>query len=263
MGKKREEVLRDNLVYLRRTKVTGGYRQTDGPRNLRVTRVVDGILILKREPISAELVSSFSSASTSDGYESLSYKWKSPTWSETTMEKLHPYRAVLIRVYPHKHRIEPEEVAFHYENALATEGIPCARSHNAFMEYEFTGDLLYLIVTAGRRRLGRQKPSFPPPRLVGGFYHGLAQEFGERLVTRKAGGEMDAENLIPACVAFFLRASGGIVSRTEIHRLLNQHMFCEIGKSLPEDGFNNSEVVQLWRDVRKAQKQTFRVLTRI
>jgi hypothetical protein len=258
---KREEVLRDNLTYLRRTKMEDGYRQMEGPRNLRVAKVVDGILILTHEPVSAELVSSFSSASTYDGYESLTLKWKSSIWSETVRENQHPYRAVLMRVYPHKKRVKPEEVAFHYESALAAEGIPYASSRNAFVEYEFTGELLYLIVTVGRWRMGKQMPSFPPPRLVGHFYHGLSQEYGERLMTRKAGFLMDAHNLIPACVAFFLRASGGMRGRAEIERLLNEHLFDGADKYLP--GSSVGQNVQLWRDAKKAQRQVMRALARL
>jgi hypothetical protein len=258
---KREEVLRDNLTYLRRTKIGDGHRQTEGPRNLRVVKVVDDILILAYEPVSAELVSSFSSASTYDGYESLTLKWKSPFWSETVRRNQHPYSAVLIRVYPHKKRVKPEEVAVHYENVLAAEGISYASSRNAFVEYDFTGELLYLLVTAGRWRMGKQKPSFPPPRLVGNFYYGLSQEFGERLMTRKAGFLMDADTLVPACIAFFLRASGGFKGRAEIERLLNEHLFDGADKYLP--GTSVGQNVQLWRDVKKAQRQVMRALARL
>jgi hypothetical protein len=94
--------------------------------------------------------------------------------------------------------------------------------------------------------------AFPPPGLVEAVYRGLLKELGKRLTTR--GRQFEAHNLIPACVAFLLRASGGIASRKEVHRLLNDHVFCE--KRLREDGYaNTSEVVKLWGDVQLVQER--------
>jgi hypothetical protein len=99
--------------------------------------------------------------------------------------------------------------------------------------------------------------AFPPPSLIRTFYRGLMEEFSRRLTTR--GREFEAYNLIPACVAFLLKASGGIKGRKEVHRLLNNFVYCE--KKFPEDGYaNTSEVVQLWNDVPKARERLARTL---
>jgi hypothetical protein len=221
--------------------------------NLHVVKVVDGTLILKREPVFAELVNSSWNADVSGP---LTFRWQDRAWLIDRGDQP-PYReGVLIRVYPYKRRIEPREITSYYEEVLGAEGKRCGNPRNAIMEYEFTGACLYLLVASGVK----YTRSFPPSSLVSSFYEGLAQQFKARLMGRQAGGEMDAKNLIPACVAFFLRASGGMKGRVEIERLLNEHVLCEIGKYLPE-GTSAGPNVKLWdKDVKKAQKQIMRMV---
>ena len=100
---------------------------------------------------------------------------------------------------------------------------------------------------------------FPTPRIVQGFYEMLLGKpsgdgFYKHLATRTRGPAPSADNLIPACVAFYLRNSGKIQSRKEIHRLLNRHVLRETHKVLPEEGYSSSETVQLWRDVDNPAK---------
>jgi hypothetical protein len=89
------------------------------------------------------------------------------------------------------------------------------------------------------------------------FYGALGKEFRKRLTAR--GRTFEADNLIPACVAFLLRASGGIRSQKEIHRLLNNQVFGE--KRFDESGYaSTSEVVQLRENVPKAGERIARLL---
>jgi hypothetical protein len=78
--------------------------------------------------------------------------------------------------------------------------------------------------------------------------------FTRHLALRTRGGPPTAANLVPACVAFYLREYGKIESRKEIHRLLNEHVLRETGKELPEEAYGSSETNQLWRDVRNHAK---------
>ena len=76
------------------------------------------------------------------------------------------------------------------------------------------------------------------------------------LVGRSRGRTPAADTLIPACVAAYLRYSGGIESRKEIHGLLNEHVLRGTWRVLPEEGYSSSAVNQLWRDVEKVQRWT-------
>ena len=78
--------------------------------------------------------------------------------------------------------------------------------------------------------------------------------FARHLATRTRGGPPAAGNLVPACVAFYLRAYGEIENRKEIHGLLNEHVLRETGKELPEEAYGSSGTNQLWRDVNNHAK---------
>ena len=92
-----------------------------------------------------------------------------------------------------------------------------------------------------------------------GFYEMLLGKpsgdgFYKRLATRTRGPAPSADNLISACVAFYLRNNGKIQSRKEIHRLLNEHVLRETHKSIPEVTYPTSESNQLWDDVNNPTK---------
>ena len=198
-------------------------------------KVVDGVHIVEREPVSADVL----------------------------VQRLPPDkegrdipRGILIQVFSHKKVVEPERVASIYKERLAAKGIPCDSYRSASIKFEFVGNRLYLTVMLDQKAAA-DRIAFPPPSLIRTFYRGLMEEFSRRLTTR--GREFEAYNLIPACVAFLLKASGGIKGRKEVHRLLNNFVYCE--KKFPEDGYaNTSEVVQLWNDVPKARERLARTL---
>ena len=52
----REEVDQCGPTRLRRVRTEGAIRRTEGPRNLRAFKVVDDVLLVEREPVSAEIV---------------------------------------------------------------------------------------------------------------------------------------------------------------------------------------------------------------
>jgi hypothetical protein len=134
------------------------------------------------------------------------------------------------------------------------------------MDFDFDGT--YLLMIARRKVIHWAVPGtgkfradltpFPSPRIVGGFYEMLLGKpsgdgFHKRLAPRTRGPAPSAYNLIPACVAFYLRNNGKIQSPKEIHRLLNEHVLRETHKVLPE-GDTNSESSQLWQDVNNPIK---------
>lgn len=163
---------------------------------------------------------------------------------------------VLIQVSFHKRVVEPERVAAVYAERLAVRGLHFGKCHSAAMEYEFVGNRLYLTVQP-KNVPAVDGSRFPSPQFVEQVYRAVRKESGKRLTAH--GRAFEAHNLIPACIAFMLRASGGIRSQKEIHRLLNDQLFGE--KRLDEYGYvNTSEVVQLRENVPKAGERIARML---
>jgi hypothetical protein len=205
------------------------------PHVWNTVKTVDDIDILEEEPIRADIL----------------VKRPPPDKRAETVPQ-----GVLIQVSFHKKAVEPEHVASVYAEKLTARGMRFGSAPSGAMEYEFVGNRLYLTVM-----LKKVPPvggsTFPSPQLVETFYSGLTKDLGKRLTT--SGRQFEASNLIPACVAFLLRASGGIKSQKEIHRLLNNQVFGE--KRFDEDGYaNTSEVVQLRENVPKAGKRIARML---
>ena len=212
--------------------------------SLRPVRVVGGILILERLPVSVEI--------------------KRDPDTEQAKE-------VRLFAYPHRRPAEPKHVGSLYERTLSAAGVPYGESDMGQMGFDFSfGHLMIYVTREKRYHLYPKAPGsgmpireeavpFPTPRIVQGFYEMLLGKpsgdgFWKRLATRTRGGAPSAANLIPACVAFYLRNNGKIQSRKEIHRLLNEHVLCETHKFIPEVTYATSESNQLWRDVNDRAK---------
>ena len=190
----------------------------------------------------------------------------------------HPHivmpRIVTIEVGPSFSMVKPEHVAALYERVLTSAGIPCTEGLQGAMRWRFstsTGHRLLIEVQHshdGHTRVEflahmyrKGKPVFSHPSTIREYYKMLMGKpegpgFAQHLVGRSRGRTPDADTLIPACVAAYLRYSGGIQSRKEIHALLNEHVLRGNWKGLPEEGYSSSEVNQLWRDVAKVQRWT-------
>ena len=151
----------------------------------------------------------------------------------------HENPEVAIYAYPHQTTLaKPEDVAFLYAKKMSESGISCDEERTANLNVRFLNDTLQIRLwpgTAPKRatitegttvpQLGWRidKASFPHPRVVQAFYTGLRGEFVRALTIRRRGRQTEAENLVPACVVFFLRKYG-IKGRKEPHRLLMKHV---------------------------------------
>jgi len=65
---------------------------------------------------------------------------------------------------------------------------------------------------------------------------------------------MEPDNLIPACVGFFLKASSRMEGRKEVERLLDEHVFCEIPwKALDSGDYlkRRSKQQQFWDTIKQ------------
>jgi hypothetical protein len=168
---------------------------------------------------------------------------------------------VVISVYPHRRLATFDEVTSRYEKVLSDAGVSYGEPKTGSLSFSFYGRTLELRVQPGTvvERLNEpqgsgyriDKASFPHPRLVGEFYNMLLSKAGGgfrgELAMRTAGDPPEAENLVPACVAFLLRTYG-LEGRKEIHQLLNKHVLCEIGKEL-QLGYTDNATYTLWRRV--------------
>jgi hypothetical protein len=205
------------------------------PHEWNTVKTVDGIDILEEVPIRADIL----------------VKRPPPDKGVETIPK-----GVLIQVSFHKKAVEPKRVGSIYAERLTAKRVCFGSAPSGAMEYEFVGNRLYLTVQLNKET-AVDESIFPSPQLVEQFYRALMKEFRKRLTMH--GRTFEAYNLIPACVAFLLRASGGIGSQKEIHRLLNDQVFGE--KKLREDGYANTpEVVQLRENVPKAGDRIARLL---
>jgi hypothetical protein len=205
------------------------------PHEWNTVKTVDGVDILEEEPIRADIL----------------VKRPAPDKGGEAVPQ-----GVLIQRSFHKKAVEPEHVSSLYAEKLTARGMRFGSAPSGAMEYEFVGNRLYLTVQL-KKESAVDESIFPTPQLVEQFYCAIRKQFRKRLTAH--GRTFEAYNLIPACVAFFLRASGGIGSQKEIHRLLNDQVFGE--KRLREDGYAHTpEVVQLRENVPKAGERIARLL---
>ena len=216
--------------------------------SLRPVRMVGEVLILERLPISIEI--------------------------EDDLQEIEQPKEVFLSVYRHRHPAKPEHVASLYEKTLSEAGVPYGEVDTGRISFELTDIDLLIVIERGRKRRLVPSPKgsgwrleidvapFPAPRMVQEFYQMLlgkpsGEGFYRKLATRTRGGAPNADNLILACVAFYLKHSGNIKSRKEIHRLLNERVLCEERyrhKAIPEGGYTSSEASQLWRDANDHTK---------
>jgi hypothetical protein len=200
---------------------------------LRPFRVARGVLVLERQPVSIAI-----DHSVADG---------TPV-------------AVVMSVYPHQTTLaEPKDVASLYGKRLSDAGISCDEERTGNLSFYFRNDRLELDITPGTttEREDEHQPgwrthkaSFPHPRLVQKLYTALREKFAQDLATRLSSYAPEAEKLVPACVAFFLRRYG-MAGRKKIHQALNEYVLRENSQKLPE-GYSNSKERQLWRLVNNA-----------
>jgi hypothetical protein len=213
--------------------------------SLRPVQIIDDILILKMLPVGITICNDFG--------------------TETPRE-------VHITVYSRRQSPNPENVASLYEERLSDANIPHGEVYTGGMRFGFHSDF-FLDITIERAKfwVASEGPGiswetkdahFPHPQIVKEFFRILLKApfggdgFDRHLGIRSRGGAPKAANLIPACVAFYLRNAGKIQCHPEIHRLLNEYVLYEIPwkTKLPEDGVSSSEETQLWRDVRDESK---------
>jgi hypothetical protein len=168
--------------------------------------------------------------------------------------------------------VKPEEVAEHYERWLGREGLAYDKSSQGTFGWEFSDAYLAMTVGPGkelnegqlaRTSLTGRQLVFPPPQLVAGLYSSLKGSVNSRkfrgfayaLAGRQSGPTASPDNLIPACVAWYLRDPGGVKDKHRLVRLLNQHLLAPCGKR--EIGVTSDNAI--WKNIDKVADSIKRV----
>jgi hypothetical protein len=168
--------------------------------------------------------------------------------------------------------VKPEQVAEHYRRWLNEEGLAYDESSQGTFSWEFSNAHLAMTVGPGKElnedqvsrfsSSGRQL-MFPPPQLVAELYSSLKgsvnsqrfRGFAYALEGRQSGPAASPDNLIPACVAWYLREPGGISDKHRLARLLNQHLLAPCGKR--EIGVTPDNAI--WKNIDKVADSIKRV----
>jgi hypothetical protein len=168
----------------------------------------------------------------------------------------------VITLWPRSKKVSAKEIAGAYEKALKAEEVEWGKAGG-----RITYDLnqvrgYYVLLTVERSPFSKMRgEAWPSPSLAGKVAGAPLEEFSDRLVIRRAGPKMNSETLIPAVVAYLLRHSLAVGTEIggykEIHRLLNEHVLCEVPwkRRLPEKDYANDPLAkQLRRDVKKIEQ---------
>ena len=230
----------ENSGTLRNQFSTDFYRRFKG---LTPVTVSDEVLILQRVPMFLDAI----------------------RYPETTVVK-----EVMIDVFMRS--VKPEEVAEDYERRLVEEGLAYDESSQGTFGWEFSDAYLAMTVGPGKElnegqvariSLTGHQLVFPPPQLVAELYESLKGSVSSRkfrgfayaLAGRQSGPATSPDNLIPACVGWYLREPGRISDKHRLARLLNQHLLAPCGKR--EIGVASDNTI--WKNIDKVADSIKRV----
>lgn len=175
-------------------------------------------------------------------------------------------REAVVAVYTtHPRPADPERVANLYEKALLRVGASFAETSHPHLDLVVEAREDHTLIVVGhieksipveRSQTGNRnfKPLFP-------HRDRIRDVFGLLIKTKKKRGpDVEAHNLIPACVALCLKHYGKMTNNQKrVHKLLNEHVLGDTWKRLPVDGSSTSQTNQLWRDVAKIRDRLFAV----
>lgn len=161
-------------------------------------KVIDEILIVRREPFYVRL---------------------------NLREKLgDPTEAVTIDV--HSRSVKAEDLARKYDRALRNAGVPIDGFGRGAMSYRAYPGCLEILVRPSVPEMGgweqmvarghprTEQLPFPPAPIVRALYEAAAKCYGHVLIGSQKRDPFKAENLISACVAWYIGGRGQLVKRT-------------------------------------------------
>jgi hypothetical protein len=168
--------------------------------------------------------------------------------------------------------VKPGEVAELYRQRLAREGVPYEKSNEGSFSWAFSDAYLSMVVGPGKELNPGQavrfssrgaQVDFPPPQLIGELYADLKgsvnarrfRGFAYALGGRQSGTAALPDNLIPACVGWYLREPGGITDKHRLVSLLNRHLLIPCGKTVVDVTSDHA----VWRNIDKVADSIMRV----
>ena len=177
-----------------------------------------------------------------------------------------------IRINVFMRHVKPPEVAARYKWELEQAGVPYDESTQASVGYRSSGTYLSIVVDPGKdldvdqvARLSSRdgQLTFPPPMFVRDNYASAKgsvtkkrfRGLGYSLGGRQSGDAAKADNLIPACVAWYLREQGGIADDHRVATLLNRELL--EGCSKTEVRAKSGEAI--WKSIDKVGDSIKRV----
>ena len=177
-----------------------------------------------------------------------------------------------IRIDVFMRSVTTDEVAEHYERWLVEEGLAYDESSQGTFGWRGLDACVAMTVGSGkelnegqvaRMSLSGRQPVFPPPQLVAALYESLKGSVNSRrfrgfayaLGGRQSGPAASPDNLIPACVAWYLREPGGISDKHRLARLINQHVLAPCGKT--DIGVTSDNAI--WKNIDKVADSIMRV----
>lgn len=206
--------------------------------NVSMVDVVDGVPILKQDKIRVD-------------------RHRGPLAGDTLT-------AFHVTIFPHEKAMSAGEIARIYEEALEAEGVTWGTLAGR-VQYAFCSNKIVIKVerlhplSAGVPNyvvaISGDEGEWAPPQVVGSTARVVLEQFAPRLVLRRSGPRMAPYNLILATTAYLLGdefvTDDWDWKRKEVHRCLNEYVLCERPQELLLGDVNSSEVVRLWRNVRK------------
>jgi hypothetical protein len=175
----------------------------------------------------------------------------------------------------------PKDVSKLYEESLRSYGIPF-KTDRGDISYKAYANYIRLMARPENRTIdlaGKhtvwpeletlQQP-FPPPRIIESLYEGVRGSMDKKklggfvyvLGGKERGPDAEPDNLIPACVAWYIGARGRLNQQHELKpkvaKVLNERLLRPCGKdTLPETGWDSSQ--QIWRNAKRWSQAILRI----
>lgn len=157
--------------------------------------------------------------------------------------------------------VKPDEVAEWYGRYLRLQGVPHDEAQGEIAWKFYDEGLLRMFARPQTRAFDNADGRFlevpegprclPDPRILAGVFEVLRPRFVSHLSGRQKGVPPKPDNLIPACVAWYMggRRPGGVANKDKrgVAKVINEHLFKPCDKeTLPEDGWTSGNAI--WRN---------------
>jgi hypothetical protein len=177
--------------------------------------------------------------------------------------------------------VQPKAVAAFYKKSLRSHGISY-NTDRGDVSYQVYPNYIRVTVRPENRwidlvgkhrvypKMETQQQSFPPPQVIESMYAAVKGSISRKppdgfayvLAGNERGPEAEADNLVSACVAWYVGNRGRLIQqgglKPKVAQVLNEHLLEPCGRdTLPETGWDSSEPI--WRNTKKWSQAILRV----